>query len=398
MRTASCGAALASLLLASGCATPERLPAVPADLTMEAQPAVPNARFFATRDTQSFMLMLGESYAKERAYLNLSQAQQLPPESFLSISGGGDDGAFGAGLLNGWTEAGTRPVFKMVTGVSTGSLIAPFAFLGSKYDGVLRETYTHTSEKDIFKKRFVTAALFDDALTDTSPMAKTVSHYITRELLDAIAAEYAKGRILLVGTTDLDAREPVFWNMGAIASSKDPAALALFRKITLASAAIPAAFPPVMIDVTVNGHRYQEMHVDGGASRQVFMYPRRVNLGDVSAGNNAERDRTVYIIRNDQVDPEWASTHRRTLSIATRTIDSLTFTQGLGDMYREYLTSIRDKIDFNLTYIPADFTAAKKSMFDPVYMTKLFERGRESALKGVEWVKAPPGYDREDFK
>jgi predicted acylesterase/phospholipase RssA len=225
-----------------------------------------------------------------------------------------------------------------------------------------------------------------------------VSHYVTRQLLDEIAAEYAKGRLLLIGTTDLDSREPVFWNMGAIATSQSPAALTLFRKIILASAAIPAAFPPVMINVTVNGHHYQEMHVDGGATRQIFMYPRKVHLGNSTETITDDRERSVYIIRNARLDPDWARTDRRTLSIAARSISSLIQAQGMGDMYREYLTSLRDGVDYNLTFIPADFSATRTSDFDKEYMTALFERGRDMALQGTEWLKAPPGYAPGDVR
>jgi hypothetical protein len=397
---ATCAVAMGAALLASSCTTPSRLEAVPASMELQAQPDIdiPNdkVRFFPERDPQDFEQMLAESWDRERAFLHLSPTDRLPPAAYLSISGGGQDGAFSAGLLNGWTERGDRPTFKLVTGISTGSLVAPFAYLGPKYDPVLRQAYTSVSVKDIFTKRPITAALWDDAMSDTSPMARTVAHYVTRELLDAIAAEYAKGRILLVGTTDLDSREPVFWNMGAIASSQSPAALTLFRKITLASAAIPAAFPPVMIDVTVNGHHYQEMHVDGGATRQVFMYPRKVHLGKSTASTTDDRDRSVYIIRNSRLDPDWAKTDRRTLSIAARAISSLIQTQGLGDMYRMYLTSLRDGIDYNLTFIPADFSATQHSDFDSVYMTQLFDRGHEMGVAGTEWLKAPPGYQPGD--
>jgi len=391
--SATCAAAMGAVLLASGCATPGRLEAVPASMEVEAQPDIPNVRFFPERDPAPFVQMMAESWEKERALHHLAPQDRLPPVAHLSISGGGQDGAFAAGLLNGWTERGDRPTFQMVTGISTGSLIAPFAFLGPSYDPVLRQAYTTVSDKDIFTKRPITAALFGDAMRDTSPMARTVAHYVTRQLLDEIAVEYAKGRLLLIGTTDLDSREPVFWNMGAIASNQSPAALTLFRKIVLASAAIPAAFPPVMIDVTVNGHHYQEMHVDGGATRQVFLYPRNVHLGESTVTTNDDRDRSVYIIRNARLDPDWASTDRRTLSIAARSISALIQTQGMGDMYREYLTSLRDGIHYNLTFIPSDFADTHASDFDPVYMEKLFERGHAMALSGTEWLKAPPGYE-----
>ena len=386
-----------ALLLLAGCASPSRLAAVPSVSTIEAQTVIPNARFFPDRSDPAFLKEVLASSQREAAWLAKSgHTGPLAPVSYLSISGGGGDGAFGAGLLAGWTEAGTRPEFKLVTGVSTGALIAPFAFLGPRYDGVLKQTYTTVTDRDIFKKRNFSAVLFSDAMADTAPMGKLVDRYITQELLDEIAVEYAKGRLLIIGTTNLDSREPVYWNMGAIASSRDPGALALFRKITLASAAIPGAFPPVMIDVTVGGVRYQEMHVDGGATRQVFMYPQNLHLGTTAAGVGVVRKRTLYIIRNSRLDPDWASVDRRLMSIVGRSVSSLIQTQGLGDLYRMYLTSTRDGLDYNLAYIPSDFRVPKKSDFDVAYMTPLFERGRQLAAAGYPWAKYPPGYDPND--
>jgi hypothetical protein len=387
------GAALAVQLLVAACATPSRLPAVPSDLTAQAETAVPGARYFPDRDPGPFVQLGMASFEREQAWLQRSgHTGPLPPAAFLLVSGGGGDGAYGAGLLTGWTEAGTRPEFKLVTGISTGALIAPFAFLGSSYDPKLMETYTRVSDNDIFRKRNFTAALFDDAMADTTPLARMVERYITRELLDAVAAEYAKGRLLMIGTTNLDAREAVYWDMGAIASSQDPAALELFRLIVRASASIPGAFPPVMIDVTVDGRPYQEMHVDGGATRQVFMYPQTLHLGELARERNAERERSLYIIRNSRLDPDWASVDRRTMTIVGRAVSSLIQTQGLGDLNRIYLTSTRDGVDYNLAYIPRDFTVVKTSEFDPAYMSQLFDRGRQQARDGYPWEKYPPGY------
>ena len=348
--------------LIAGCATPKRLAAVPNALTEQAQPSIPNARFFPDRNDPALVTEAMASYQKEAAWLKASgHTGPLPPVAFLTISGGGGDGAFGAGLLTGWTEAGTRPTFKLVTGISTGALIAPFAFLGSGYDPVLRATYTSVTDKDIFKKRPLLAGFFGDAMADTTPLARLVEKYVTQDLLDAIAAEYARGRLLMIGTTDLDSREPVYWNMGFIASSKDPGALALFRQIVRASASIPAAFPPVMIDVTVGGVRYQEMHVDGGATRQVFMYPQTFHLGAEAAALGADRQRAVFIIRNSRLDPDWASTDRRTLTIANRAVTSLIQSQGVGDLTRMYLTASRDHVDYNLAYIPKDFSVPRSN-------------------------------------
>ncbi len=197
----------------------------------------------------------------------------LPEANLLSVSGGGADGAYGAGLITGWTRSGTRPEFKLVTGISTGALTAPFAFLGSAWDAKLTAVYTEIKPADIFQKRGLTAAIWNDALSDSSPLWRLISRFADQEMLAAIAREYAKGRLLLIGTTDLDAGRPLFWNIGVIAASGQPQALELFRKILLASAAIPAFFPPVLFDVEVNGKHYQELHVDGGAIAQMFLYP-----------------------------------------------------------------------------------------------------------------------------
>jgi predicted acylesterase/phospholipase RssA len=380
----------------SGCATPTRLPAVPAGLAGQAVPEIGDVRYLPARDPSGFVAAARAAFLREQAWRAAhGETGPLPPADLLAISGGGDDGAFTAGLLNGWTAHGDRPEFKAVTGVSTGALIAPFAFLGPRYDDVLRKVYTQVSQRDIFRRRrLLRAALFGDALSDTTPLYNLISRYVDRPLLDAIAGEYAKGRLLLVGTTNLDTLEPVIWNMTAIASSKDPRALELFRKVMVASAAIPGAFPPVLIDVTVDGVHYQEMHVDGGAMAQVFAYPPSVQLAQEAAALGAHRQRSLYVIRNARLDPEWASVKRRTLPIATRAISSLMQTQGIGDLYRIYATSKRDSVDFNLAYIPASFNVPHTKQFDTGYMRSLYEVGYRLGAAGYEWRKVPPGFDR----
>ncbi|MGH6962626.1 MAG: patatin-like phospholipase family protein, partial [Dongiaceae bacterium] len=301
----------------------------------------------------------------------------LPPANYLGISGGGEDGAFGAGLLVGWTAAGTRPEFKLVTGVSTGALTAPFAFLGPAYDDQLKAVYTTITAADVLEQRGFLAAIFDDALADNAPLRLLVEKYVTADMLKAIAAEHAKGRILLIGTTNLDARRPVIWNIGKIAASGNPKALELVQKILVASAAIPAAFPPMMIDVEVNGKSYQEMHVDGGASAQVFVYPPVLHLKELSAKAGIKRERKLFVIRNARLDPDWADTKRQTLPIAGRAVSSLIQNQGVGDLYRIYATAQRDAVDFNLAFIPPIFNVPLNEPFDQHYMNELFKLGYE---------------------
>jgi predicted acylesterase/phospholipase RssA len=217
-------------------------------------------------------------------------------------------------------------------------------------------------------------------------------------VLDAIAAEHAKGRLLLIGTTNLDARQPIIWDIGKIAESGKPGALKLVQKILVASAAIPGAFPPMMIDVDVDGRSYQEMHVDGGASAQVFLYPPSVSLRARDRATGKTRERRAYIIRNARLDPDWAQVERRTLSIAGRAVSSLIQTQGVGDLYRIYLAAERDGVDFNLAYVPRTFTTPLNEPFDTRYMHELFQLGYDMAVRGYPWAKVPPGFTAPEIE
>ena len=384
------------LLALQGCITPKRLPAVPDPLTTTAMiPGIPKARFWihsrqGIDQMIEYTLEMRNRWRKDVSRLGTSQAL-LPPLNFLAISGGGDEGAFSAGLLVGWTEAGNRPDFAVVTGISTGALLAPFAFVGPEYDQTLKTIYTNIGPKDIFKKRFLLDALFDDALMDSTPLWNLVEKYVNEELLERVTEEYNKGASLFVATTDLDARLPVIWNMGEIAASSDPNSLKLFRKILLASASIPGVFPPVMIDVEVNGTPYQEMHVDGGAAAQVFLFPSALGSTIRDKGLWVETERTAYIIRNSRLDPHWASIDRRTLSIFGRALSSLIQSQGIGDLYQIYLNAQQNEMDFNLAFIGEDFDVVSREDFDTEYMRALFDYGYQLAREGYPWQKRPPG-------
>lgn len=209
-------------------------------------------------------------------------------------------------------------------------------------------------------------------------------------MLRDVAAEYAKGRALLIGTVNLDARRGVIWDMGKIASLGTPEALELFRRLMVASAAIPGAFPPTMIDVEVNGKRYQEMHVDGGTVSQVFIYPPRFRLKENAASAGIHRERNLYVIRNARLDPDYVDVERQALTIVQRAISSLIHTQGIGDLRMIYEIAQRDGLDFNLAYIPQTFNAPHKENFDPGYMQALFKLGYDLGKKGYPWQKEPP--------
>ncbi len=377
----------------SGCTTLSRKDGVPPELRgkeqVEGMPGI-RYQFFSHTGLEAMMNDLRAGLALDR---DLSDANKRA--NFLSISGGGDDGAFGAGLLAGWSERGDRPQFDLVTGVSTGALIAPFAFLGPDYDNVLRQVYTEVSKDDVFIDDGIFGALFSDSIADTTPLYGLISKYVDEQLLKKIGDEYTqRNRWLLVATTNLDAGVPTLWNMGKLASVGTPEALQLFRKILLASSAIPGAFPPVMIDVVVDGKHYEEMHVDGGASMEVFLYPSAVAAEALhSRILQPHRDRQAYVIRNARLDPEWREIERKTLSIMGRAVSQLIQSQGYGDLQRIYLTTMRDSVGFNLAYIGPDFNQPHPDSFDKGYMTALFEYGRRLGKDGYPWEKAPPGFN-----
>ena len=199
----------------------------------------------------------------------------LPPQPgpWLALSSGGADGAFGAGLITGLSESGKRPDYAVVTGVSTGALMAPFIFAGPRYDDALRTAYTKLTAADVFE-----VGSTGESFVDSWPLKDLIAKQITPALLADIAAAHNSGRRLFVVTTDLDAERSVVWNMGAIAAhaadkNGGDDALNLFRSVLLASSAIPGGFPPVLIGVEANGKPFQEMHVDGGVGGQFFVAP-----------------------------------------------------------------------------------------------------------------------------
>jgi predicted acylesterase/phospholipase RssA len=256
----------------------------------------------------------------------------------------------------------------------------------------LKEVYTTISPKDVVKARNLLSGVFGDAMADNAPLWKLTRKTVNADLLKAVAAEYAKGRGLLVATADIDARRPIIWNMGKIASYGTPQALELFISVMIASASIPGGLPPVMIDVDVDGKHYQEMHVDGGTMAQVFAYPAAVSAARMAAETGMTRERTLYVIRNARLDPDWAQVDRSTMSIAGRAVASLIHTQGIGDLYRIYATSQRDDVDFNLAFIPSSFDAPHPEEFDNAYMRALYDVGYDMAVKGYPWQKTPPGF------
>lgn len=349
-------------------------------------------RFWGDETPPNFSAIAREKTAQMKASRpHLFRPGKRPVINFLTISGGGSDGAFGAGLLVGWTAAGTRPEFEIVTGVSTGALIAPFAFLGPKHDPVLTEIYTQYSTDDLLRKHPVRGLVGGAALASNKPLAGLIGKYVDQAFMSEIAAAHQSGRRLLIGTTNLDAQRPVIWDMGKIASSGNPEAIHLFRNVLLASAAIPGVFPPVYIQVQADGKQYDEMHVDGGTTQQVFLLPNQLMVHKHAPRTSFNPVRRVYVIRNGRIGPEHKVVKAGTLSIASRSVSTLIKYQGIGDLYRISEFSRRNGIQFRLGYIPTGFRDTSTEVFDKAYMTKLYALGYEQAKSGFKWRRTPPG-------
>jgi predicted acylesterase/phospholipase RssA len=235
------------------------------------------------------------------------------------------------------------------------------------------------------------AALYTEALADTAPLFRLISEHVDAQMLADIARQYSNGRLLLIGTTNIDLQRPVLWNVGAVAASGHPGALHLVRQILLASAAIPGAFPPVLIEVESRGRRYSEMHVDGGAIAEAFIYPHSLELAREANQRGIVRERNAYLIRNDRFDPDWATTERSFLSIAQRSIRAMIHYSGVNDAIRIYATTRRDGVPFHLAYIGTDFQFPPHKEFDQAYMLALFDYAFQKARNNYPWKTSLAG-------
>ncbi len=370
--------------------------ALPAEYIYEAQiPGIPDARDWGDKPSEIFQKDLVKSMRQRIQHDPSVLTDNDATVDILALSGGGGDGAYSVGILNGWTESGTRPTFTLVTGISTGSLVAPFAFLGPEYDDEITEIFTTVSTKDIYTQKSILPSLLgSDSLADSSPLAQLIAKHVDQDLLDEIAKASAQGRRLIIGTTNLDRRRLMIWNMSAIASSKSPGALELFRKVMLASSSFPVAFPPAYFDVIANGRHYDEMHVDGGISTEVFFFGFALDIKGAldTVGIKKQPKRRIFIVRNGQIDSPYKQVEPEVLSIAERALIGLTTSQGIGDLYRIYLVAQNNDIDFNSAFIPKSFDFKGSEAFDTKRMNLLYQLGYEQAKKGYPWQKVPPMY------
>ncbi len=385
------------LLVLGGCAKTITTPAVPesqsSQAVVEGFPA--QIRFWADEAplymSKTIHARIDDYRKKNASYF--TDRGRYPSLHYLAISGGAYDGAFGAGLLAGWSAAGNRPSFSLVTGVSTGALIAPFAFLGEKYDGRLRDFFTKTTSDKIFMTdawKVLEGLAGGLAVTDSAPLALQIKNAVTPEVLAEIGSEYRKGRLLYIVTTNIEAQRGVLWDIGAIAISGHPDALTLVHQIMLASAAVPGLFQPVFIDVTVEGKQYREIHVDGGVTSQVFAYPIRLHRSVMDEFKKYHISQNLYIVRNSKIAPEYKSMDPGLFSLTGRSIETLIKQQSLGDLYRLYISSKRDGVNYHMACIPAEFRADSKELFDPEYMGALYDVGYGMGKTQKAWTKSTP--------
>lgn len=340
-------------------------------------PGIPDARVFADASFDTIARLSSVPQRKQDRF------------TYLALSGGGGDGAYGAGVLNGWTASGTRPEFNLVSGVSTGALIAPFAFLGSAYDSYLTEFYTSGVAETLVSQPSITSVLFGSGLFGDGRLRDLIGRYVSNDLLDAIAAEHAKGRRLLVVTTNLDSQRAVIWNMGAIASSNAPNRLDLFRDVLAASASIPAVFPPQFIDVSAGPAQFKEMHVDGSVVTPVFTLPQSLLLRDGKLPTTGKGQ--IFVVINGRLEPDFEVTQNNTLAIVGRSFTTASRARSRAALAATYALARTNNIGFNLTYVDESGPKAPTAQgFSTAYMRSLYQNGFDKARTGNLWEHTVP--------
>jgi len=366
---AACAVALA------GCATVTRIPYTQQEGAVAAIPGIPGARVWAD----------DPAIGRERRPV----VSRLPAKQpmVLALSGGGADGAFGAGLLTGWSARGTRPQFAIVTGASAGALIAPFAFLGTSYDETLRNVFA-TGEMANLLQTDPFAAIFGTSLFKAAPLRDLIARHVDGAMLAAIGQEYRVGRRLYIVTTDLDAQRTAIWDMGKIAASGDPGALELFRNVLTASASIPGVFSPVLIDVEAEGRRFAEMHVDGGVTNNVLIVPEAMLLSGTPLFPPDARPK-IYVVMNGKLSPDFEVVRARTLPIVTRSFETSVRANTRSTLLNSYQFAKSRRWELNLASIDPDYPKPETIGFDPAYMQRLYDYGYERGRAGVLWQSIP---------
>lgn len=301
--------------------------------------------------------------------------------NILALSGGGEDGAFGAGLLVGWSTTHKRPDSDLVTGISTGALIAPFAFLGSTHDGALRQIFTQYGADDLIRSRGM-PSIFGDAIYNTAPLAHLLARYTPAEVIDAVAAKHDTGARLLIMTSNLDTSQAVVWNMGLIAKSGQ---YHLFREVMRASAALPGLFPPVDLEYVIDGQTFQESHVDGGLNMQVLAVPP----ARVDDESQRSRGGHLYMLINNTLRPAPQHVPRTVIGISQHALTLMIRSSAAATVDAAHYFTQQAGLELSVASIAADadidFDPSER--FSQAYMQSVFAHGFERATQNRAWVK-----------
>ena len=319
-----------------------------------------------------------------------SDGKLRTPRNVLALSSGGLYGAYSSGFLAGWSETGTRPEFDVVTGVSTGALIAPLAFLGPEFDDRMQQLYTSIRAEDIFQIRAWVTIPFKDAVASSAPLRKLIESQVTPELMERVAAEHRKGRRLYVGTTNLNTRRLVVWDMGAIACRPCPEGCHLFRDVLLASCSVPGMLPPVPFTVEVEGHTVTELHADGGVSSQIFVPPL---VFEAAAGNatTPPSGGNLYAVVSGKLYPDATAVKQRVLPILGATTGTIMYAHCRAELMSLYGQAKLAGMKYHLTALQQDMVVnADTSMtFNQEEMTRLYAEGVRDGISGPNWRRDP---------
>ncbi|MFC5436883.1 patatin-like phospholipase family protein [Rhodanobacter umsongensis] len=369
------------LLALAGCQTAPRRPAPP-DLIGAATPVgFPPSVRLVTTDLCTFTALAPDFFSGIRT------AATDGSVDILALSGGGSGGAYGAGALAGMSRAHTRPQFEMVTGVSAGALLAPFAFLGSTWDARMQQAFTGERSARLLRsptRSILSRLLSPRGLAHRNALFQLVDHLVTPEMIDAVAREAGKGRRLVVATTDLDKHETVLWNLGEIARHGGSAARRLFRDVLVASASVPGVFAPVLIHVRDGAREYDEMHVDGGVTTSVFSTP--LIVGVQSTELPLLRGAHLYMIVNGQLARTPHTTRYNTIDILSNAFAAELTYKTREAIVDNIASAKRLGMTFSLTEIPVDYPQTSFIDFDQQHMQALFDYAADCALHGLLWL------------
>ncbi|GAB1623173.1 patatin-like phospholipase family protein [Agarivorans albus] len=369
--------------MAAGCSSPERNAAQESELMYPL--ATAGLRYWdgeSTEITEHNIEQEYQSILDSRARNNGVRSDIY----HLALSGGGVNGAFSAGVLNAWTANGDRPEFDLVTGVSTGAIVSVFAYLGSDYDSTLKNYYTETPMSSLFQVKSIWSLLRGEAVLDTAGFEDQVRSYIDADIVKQLAEQRAKGRLLVIGTTNLDNEKMSLWDVGKIAQVGSDEAITLIQNIIIASSSVPGAFPAKSIVIDDGQQRFEELHVDGGVSRQVFLVPQWAYY-NLPFERNPQH---VFVIRNGLLKPHYQVTKNNLTDIGLRSISTIIRNQGIGDVEHIYHFAQHNQMSFRLAYIDNDFSKISDEAFSKEYMTSLYQYGYQKTIADSLWENVPP--------